>query len=140
MPARLLEEPDYIDGPQLTATLAQLGVTHGYGGYWESYAIGWHTDQRITALPLQRCTAATGATGVKGICRYEFAPPAWYRAQSGPVFLIVLRDSCFNNDACIGVHNLAGLPPPESVRTVGLLQVNIYAHDVFASLPVATRP
>jgi hypothetical protein len=140
MPARLLEEPDYVDGPQLTATLAQLGLTHGYGGYWESYAIGWHTDQRITALPLQRCTAATGVTGVKGICRYEFAPPAWYRIQPGPVFLIVLRDSCFNNDACIGVHNLAGLPPPESVRTVGLLQVNIYAHDVFAGLPVATRP
>jgi hypothetical protein len=137
MPARLLEEPDYADGPQLTATLAQLGVTHGYGGYWESYAIGWHTDQRITALPLQRCTAATG---VKGICRYEFAPPAWYRTQPGPVFLIVLRDSCFNNDACIGIANLAGLPPPESVHAVGLLQVNIYAHDVFAGLPVATRP
>jgi hypothetical protein len=137
MPARILEEPDYVDGPQLTATLEQLGVTHGYGGYWESYAIGWHTDQRISALPLQRCT---DASGVKGLCRYEFAPPALYRAQPGPVFLVVLRDSCFNNDACISVANLAGLPPPQSVHTVGLLQVVVYAHDTFADLPMALSP
>jgi hypothetical protein len=137
MPSRLLEEPDYADGPQLTATLQQLGVTRGYGGYWESYAIGWHTDQRITALPLQRCA---GASGIKGLCRYEFAAPAWYRSQPGPVFLIVLRDSCFNNDACISVSDLAALPPPESVHNVGLLQVVIYAHDVFGDLPMATRP
>jgi hypothetical protein len=127
--------PDYTDAPQLLSTLQQLGVTHGYGGYWESYAIGWHTDQHIAALPLQTCTNAAGATR---LCRYAYAPPAVYRAQSGPVFVIVLRGSCDGDDLCINSTDLASLPEPESVRTVGLLQVDVYAHDAFAGLPQAT--
>ncbi len=137
MPSYPFEDPDYVDGPQLTATLAQLGLQHGYGGYWELYAIGWHTDQRISALPLQQCRTASG---VKGLCHYEFSAPAWFQAQPGPVFVIALTDSCYNNDLCINVANLAGFPKPEAVRTVGLLQVYIYADDVFAGLPIATRP
>ena len=136
-PSYPFEDPDYVDGPQLTATLAQLGVQHGYGGYWESYAIGWHTDQRITALPLEQCRSASG---VKGLCHYEFSAPAWFTAQPGPVFVVALTDSCYNNDLCINVANLAAFPKPETVRTVGLLQVYVYAHDVFAGLPMATRP
>jgi hypothetical protein len=139
MPSRFLELPDYQDAAQLTATLVQLGVSHGYGGYWESYSIGWDTNQRIAAVPLQRCARASG---VPALCHYEFASPAWYRAQSGPVFLIILRgaDSCADDDLCLDARSLADLPPPEVTRTVGLLQVNVYASDVFAGLPMATRP
>ena len=126
-----------MDGPQLTAMLEQLGLTHGYGGYWESYAIGWHTDQRISALPLERCTYATG---VRGLCRDEYAAPAWYRAQPGPIFVVAITASCYNNDLCINTANLAALPKPETVRTVGLLQVYVYSRDVLADLPMATRP
>jgi hypothetical protein len=138
MPSRLLEKPDYQDATQLTATLRQLGVDHGYGGYWESYSIGWDTNQRIAALPLQRCTRGS----VRTLCHYEFASPAWYRTQPGPVFLIILRGSgtCFNDDACLDARSLADLPPPEVTRIVGLLQVNVYARDVFAGLPTATAP
>ena len=126
--------PDYVDGPQLTATLAELGVSHGYGGYWESYSIAWHTDQRVSVLPLQSCTNASGSAG---LCRYQYAAPASFDVQPGPAFVIVLRGSCLNDDLCIDTSNLAGLPAPESVRTVGLLQVDVYATDVFAGLPVA---
>ena len=136
-PSYPFEDPDYVDGPQLTATLQELGLTHGYGGYWESYAIGWHTGQRIEALPLQRCTHSTG---VRGLCRYEFAAPAWYRAQPGPIFVVAITASCYNNDLCINTANLAALPKPETVRTVGLLQVYVYSRDVLADLPMATRP
>jgi hypothetical protein len=128
--------PDYTDASQLLATLRQLGVTRGYGGYWESYAIGWHTDQQISALPLQSCADTAGAIQ---LCRYEYAPPALYRAQSGPVFVIVLRGSCDGDDLCIDTANLAGLPRPDLVRTVGLLQVDVYANDVFAGLPQVGR-
>jgi hypothetical protein len=38
------------------------------------------------------------------------------------------------------VATLAGLPSPEAVRTVGLLQVYVYADDVSAALPTATHP
>jgi hypothetical protein len=124
--------PDYTDATQLLATLQHLGVTHGYGGYWESYAIGWHTDQQISALPLQSCTDASGAPA---LCRYEYAPPALYQAQPGPVFVIVVRGSCDGDDLCIDTANLDGLPKPELVRTVGLLQVDVFAHDAFADLP-----
>jgi hypothetical protein len=127
--------PDYTDAPQLLATLHQLGVTRGYGGYWESYAIGWQTGQHISALPLQTCPLAAGATQ---LCRYAYAPPALYRAQSGPVFVIVLRGSCEGDDLCINTANLASLPTPELVRTVGRLQVDVYAQDAFAALPRAT--
>jgi hypothetical protein len=137
MPSRLLEGPDFRDAAQLTATLTRLGVDHGYGGYWESYSIGWDTNQRISSLPLQQCMRGSAQT----LCHYEFASPAWYRAQSGPVFLITLRGSgtCFD-DLCLDATSLAALPPPEETRTVGLLQVNVYAHDVFAELPAATAP
>jgi hypothetical protein len=137
MPSYPFEDPDYVDGPQLTATLAQLGLQHGYGGYWESYGIGWHTDQHITALPLQQCRSASG---VKSLCHYEFSAPAWFQPQPGPVFVVALTASCYNNDLCINVANLAAFPKPEAVRTVGLLQVYVYASDVFADLPIATRP
>ena len=136
-PAYPFQDPDYVDGPQLTATLQQLGVTHGYGGYWESYAIGWHTDQHIQALPLQRCT---DASGVHGLCRYEFAASAWYRTQPGPVFVVALTVSCRRNDLCINVSDLDDLPKPIAVRTVGLLQVDVYSSDVLAGLPMATSP
>jgi hypothetical protein len=128
--------PDYTDATQLLATLQHLGVTHGYGGYWESYAIGWHTDQQISALPLQSCTNASSATA---LCRYEYAPPALYRAQPGPVFVIVVRGSCEGDDLCVDAANLGGLPKPELVRTVGLLEVDVFAHDVFANLPQVGR-
>jgi hypothetical protein len=134
MPAYPFEGPDYVDAAQLTKALDSLGVTHGYGGYWESYAVGWHTDQRISALPLQQCTTASS---VPGLCAYEFAAPAWYRAAPGPVFVIVLRGSCTHDNLCIDAGNLASLPPPETIRTVGFLQVYVYAHDVLAHLPVA---
>ncbi len=127
--------PDYTDAPQLLATLQQLGVTRGYGGYWESYAIGWQTDQHISALPLQTCA---DEAGTDQLCRYAYAPPALYQAQSKPVFVIVLRGSCDGDDLCIDTANLASLPRPEYVRTVGLLQVDVYARDVFADLPRAT--
>jgi hypothetical protein len=127
--------PDYTDAAQLLSTLQQLGVTRGYGGYWESYAVGWHTDQHISALPLQTCTDAIGRTQ---LCRYAYAPPALYRAQTGPVFVIVLRGSCDGDDLCINTANLARLPTPEVVRTVGLLQVDVYSRDVFAGLRQAT--
>lgn len=68
------------------------------------------------------------------------AAPAWYDAQSGPIFVIVLRAACSGDDLCISATNLAGLPPPEQIRTVGLLQVYVYAHDAFADLPTAKRP
>jgi hypothetical protein len=136
LPAYPFEGPDYVDAEQLTSTLEQLGVTHGYGGYWESYAVGWHTDDRVTALPLQQCSTA----GAPGLCRYEFAAPAWYLPQSGAIFVIVLRESCSGDDLCISAANLAGLPPPQSIHTVGLLQVYVYTHDVFAGLPMATKP
>ena len=136
-PAYPFEGPDYADSAQLTSTLEHLGVTHGYGGYWESYAVGWHTDGRATALPLQQCSTATSATG---LCRYEFAAPAWYQTRPGPIFVIVLRAPCLGDDLCISAANLAALPAPEAVRTVGLLQVYVYADDVFAALPMATRP
>ena len=126
--------PDYADGAQLTATLAQLGVSHGYGGYWESYSVAWHTDQQVSVLPLQSCPDASGTTG---LCRYQYAAPASFDARPGPTFVIVLRASCRNDDLCIDASNLAELPAPESVRTVGLLQVDVYATDVFAGLPVA---
>jgi hypothetical protein len=61
-----------------------------------------------------------------------------YQAQSKPVFVIVLRGSCDGDDLCIDTANLASLPTPEYVRTVGLLQVDVYARDVFADLPRAT--
>ena len=137
MPAYPFQGPDYIDSTQLTNTLEQLGVTHGYGGYWELYAVGWHTDARVTALPLQQCTTAAGAPG---LCRYEFAARAFYQAQPGPIFVIVLRAPCSGDDLCISASNLSGLTAPEEIRTVGLLQVYVYAHDVFADLPMATRP
>lgn len=35
-------------------------------------------------------------------------------------------------------RNLLALPPPETIRRVGLLQVYVYARDVFARLPIAT--
>jgi hypothetical protein len=136
-PAYPFEGPDYADAAQLTSTLEQIGVTNGYGGYWESYAIGWHADGRATALPLQQCSTAESATG---LCRYEFAAPAWYRTRPGPVFVIVLRAPCRGDDLCISGANLAGLPTPSAVHTVGLLQVYVYADDVFAALPMATRP
>jgi hypothetical protein len=50
-PAYLFNGPDYVDTARLTSTLESLGTARGYGGYWESYAVGWHTDNRITALP-----------------------------------------------------------------------------------------
>jgi hypothetical protein len=125
--------PDYLDGAQLTATLTELGVTHGYGGYWESYSVAWHTDQHVSVLPLQSCTDPSGSTG---LCRYQYAAPASFDVRPGPTFVIVLRGSCRNDDLCIDASNLAGLPAPESVRTVGLLQVDVYATDVFAGLPV----
>lgn len=133
MPATLFEGPDYRDASRLTATLTALGVTHGYGGFWESYAIGWHTNQRISVLPLQTCTDASGVTG---LCRYEFAPPALYRTQPGPVFVVALSVPCEGDKLCISVADLADLPKPEAVRTVGLLQVYVYAHDSFAQRPV----
>ena len=74
-----------------------------------------------------------------GLCRYEFAAPAWYQAQSGPIFVIVLRASCSGDDLCISASNLSSLPAPEQIRTVGLLQVYVYAHDVFASLRSALQ-
>jgi hypothetical protein len=91
----------------------------------------------VTALPLQQCSTAESASG---LCRYEFAAPAWYQARSGPIFVIVLRAPCRGDDLCISAANLAGLPAPSAVRTVGLLQVYVYADDVFAALPMATRP
>jgi hypothetical protein len=129
-PAELFNGPDYVDAGQLTATLRQLGVVRGYGGYWESYAVGWHTGDSITALPLQQCAS--------GLCHYEFAAPAWYRPQPGPVFVIAEASPCTNDSLCIDSASLAGLPAPESVRAVGLLRVYVYARDVFASLPAAT--
>ena len=126
--------PDYVDGPQLTATLDELGVSHGYGGYWESYSVAWHTDQRVSVLPLQSCTDASGSAK---LCRYQYAAPASFAVRSGPTFVIVLRGSCRSDDLCIDASNLAALPAPEAVRTVGLLQVDVYATDVFAGIPVA---
>lgn len=137
MPAYPFEGPDYVDAAQLTRALDSLGVTHGYGGYWESYAVGWHTDQRITALPLQQCTISSS---VPGLCTYEFAAPSWYRAAPGAVFVIVLRGSCTYDNLCIDAGNLGSLPPPETIRSVGFLQIYVYAHDVFAHLAVATTP
>jgi hypothetical protein len=137
MPANPFQGPDYVDAPQLTAALQQLGVTHGYGGYWESYAIGWHTGERITALPLQQCAERRA---VSGLCAYEFAAPAWYVAQPGAVFVIVSRDACTHDDLCIDAGSLAGLPAPEAVRNVGLLQVYVYAYDVLAGVRVASSP
>jgi hypothetical protein len=137
MPAYPFEGPDYVDAAQLTKALDGLGVTHGYGGYWESYAVGWHTDQRITALPLQQCT---GKSRVPGLCAYEFAAPAWYHTAPGPVFVIVLRGSCTRDNLCIDAGNLVSLPPPETIRAVGFLQIYVYAHDVLDHLPVATDP
>ena len=137
MPAYPFQGPDYIDATQLTNTLEQLGVAHGYGGYWESYAVGWHADDRVTALPLQQCTTAAGAPG---LCRYEFAAPAWYQAQSGPIFVIVQRVPCSGDDLCISASNLSGLAAPEEIRSVGLLEVYVYARDVFTGLAMATRP
>jgi len=136
MSASLFDGPDYGDAAQLTATLNHLGISHGYAGYWESYAIGWDTNQRITALPLQQCTHGSGAPT---LCRYEFAAPAWYSVQPGPVFVIAVRGAC-HDDLCIDSESLTGLPPPEEIRTVGLLQVYVYAHDAFGDLPMATRP
>lgn len=135
MPAYPFEGPDYVDAAQLTRALDGLGATHGYGGYWESYAVGWHTDQRISALPLQQCTVPSS---VRGLCAYEFAAPAWYRPQPGAVFVIVLRASCIHDDLCIDATKLASLPPPVAIRNVGFLQVYVYAQDVFAHLPMAT--
>ncbi len=71
---------------------------------------------------------------------YEFAAPAWYTTRSGPVFVVALAASCYNNDLCINVASLATLPKPEAVHAVGLLRVYVYSHDVLAGLPVATRP
>jgi hypothetical protein len=136
VPAYPFQGPDYVDSAQLTRTLDQLGLTHGYGGYWESYAVGWRTSERVTALPLQQCRTTAGA---QGLCRYEFAAPAWYQAQAGPIFVIVLRAPCSGDDLCIGASNLEGLAPPDEIRNVGLLQVYVYAHDVFAGLPMASR-
>jgi len=129
-PAALFNGPDYVDAGQLTTTLQQLGVTRGYGGYWESFAVGWHTGDGITALPLQQCAS--------GLCHYEFAAPAWYQPEPGPVFVIAQASPCTNDSLCVSVANLLRLPAPESVRTVGLLRVYVYARDVFASLPIAT--
>ena len=136
MSASLFDGPDYPDAARLTATLNHLGISHGYGGYWESYAIGWDTNQRITALPLQQCTHGSGAPT---LCRYEFAAPAWYSVQPGPVFVIAVRGAC-HDDLCIDSESLRSLPPPEEIRAVGLLQVYVYAHDTFADLPMATHP
>jgi hypothetical protein len=130
MPPDLFNGPDYVDSARLTTSLEQLGVVRGYGGYWESYAIGWHTDDMITALPLQQCAS--------GLCRYEFAAPAWYRRQPGPVFVIVQAAPCAPDNLCIDAANLEGFPSPESVRKVGLLRIYVYADDVFAGLPTAT--
>jgi hypothetical protein len=135
MPAYPFEGPDYVDAAQLTKALDGLGVTHGYGGYWESYAVGWHTDQRISALPLQQCAVPSS---VQGLCAYEFAAPAWYHAQPGAVFVIVLRTPCIHDNLCIDATNLASLPQPVAIRNVGFLQVYVYARDVFAHLPIAT--
>jgi hypothetical protein len=133
MPVALFQGPDYRDATRLTAALTTLGVRHGYGGFWESYGIGWHTDQHIDALPLQTCTNAAGAMG---LCRYEFAPPALYRTEPGPVFVVALSAPCQGDDLCISVANLATFPRPERVVTVGLLQIYVYAQDVFARLPL----
>jgi hypothetical protein len=85
-------------------------------------------------LPLQSCT---GASGSPGLCRYQYAAPAAFTVRPGPTFVIVLRASCVDDNLCIDTSNLGGLPAPESVRTVGLLEVDVYATDVFAALPVA---
>lgn len=134
MPAYPFEGPDYVDAARLTTALDGLGVTHGYGGYWESYAVGWHTDQRVSSLPIQQCTVASS---VPGLCAYEFAAPAWYRPQPGAIFVIVLRASCIHDNLCIDAANLASLPPPEAIRNVGFLQVYVYAQDVIGQLPMA---
>jgi hypothetical protein len=130
-PSFLLNGPDYVDTARLTSTLESVGATRGYGGYWESYAVGWHTDNRITALPLQQCGS--------GLCRYAFAAPAWYQRQPGSVFVIVQVSGCSHDPLCIDAANLEGLPPPESVHAVGPLRVYVYPHDVFAGLPAAAN-
>ena len=132
MPQDLFNGPDYVDSARLTTSLEQLGVARGYGGYWESYAVGWHTDDRITTLPLQQCAS--------GLCRYEFAARAWYRRQPGPVFVIVQAAPCASDNLCIDAANLERFPSPESVRDVGLLRIYVYADDVFAGLPTASPP
>ncbi len=128
-PPYLFNGPDYVDAAALTASLEQLGVTHGYGGYWESYAVGWHTDDRITALPLQQCAT--------GVCRYAFAAPAWYLSQPGPVFVIVQAEPCSHDPLCIDASSLDTLPAPELVRPVGLLRIYVYPRDVLAGLATA---
>ena len=127
------EGPDYTDAAQLTATLTELGVARGYGGYWESYSVGWHVGNGVSVLPLQPCRYASGATG---LCRFQHAAPASYAPRPGPVFIIVLRGSC-HDDLCVDVSNLAALPAPVDVREVGLVQVDVYSRDIFGGLPVA---
>ena len=127
------EGTDYTDAAQLTATLTELGVAQGYGGYWELYSVGWNVGKGVSVLPLQPCRYASGAAG---LCRFQHAAPASYALRPGPVFIIVLRGSC-HDDLCIDASNLAALPAAEDVREVGLLQVDVYPRDFFAELPVA---
>lgn len=131
VPAATFQGPDYADGGRLMTALDSLHVDRGYGGYWESYGIGWHSGGRLQSLPLQRCSPY----GAPRLCRYEFAPTALYQPQGGPVFLVVLGVPCQHDDLCLDAGDLTGLPVPQAEVPVGHLVVYVFRNDVFAALP-----
>ena len=134
-PACPFDGPDYADAAQLTSTLEQLGVTDGYGGYWESYAVGPYRRARdrtpIAAVQHHRKRNRTVAIRVRSACLVSDASRSRLRDRA---------NAPCRDDLCISAANLAGLPALSAVHTVGLLQVYVYADDVFAALPRAARP
>lgn len=128
MPAQLFPGPDYNDLPRLQAVVERLGLHHGYGGYWESYGIDWHTDDAIQVRPLQSCAGPRGAS----LCPYAFTPATWYSGMRGPSF-VVLRSPALCGPQpipCIdptAVHNV--LPAPRERIAVGDLTLLVYDQD-----------
>jgi hypothetical protein len=104
----------------LVRLLVDKGVTHGYSSYWDAQNLTWQSGMRIFVAPVARCDVQG-----KQLCPLRFSVIAsWYRARSGPSFLIVDPTAAF-----------VTTPPPLVRRATasyrfGRLTVYLFTYDL----------
>jgi hypothetical protein len=120
------------DGRRVIAFVEEEGLTRGYGGYWSSHAITWHSHGRTTVYPVSECREPS-----RVLCPFDLAvSTTWYRPEPGTRTFIVAGTS--------GPPPLLRIPPaeefgaPVQTATLGDYSVFVYDYDVasrFAPMP-----
>jgi hypothetical protein len=126
------------DGRRVIAFLEHEGLTRGYGGYWYSHSITWHSNQRTTVYPVSECTPPLSSSGT--LCPVPLATAtSWYHPEPG-VKTFVVTGGSGPPAAALRATPPEALGPPSRTATLGVYSVFVYDYDVASRFGTTSPP